>query len=177
MACFFRSSASEFLSISHGEILARLSTEYAKRGYTSQYSDQTLTWERDLRSLREVLANCLQSIPASENWGILLEFVIPRKEVRIDAVLLVNSQIVIIEAKSGELFSPARHQLEEYALLLHYFHKASDNRKIVPILVSPEAEEPDLDQINQYEMFPQMARYWIPRPGPPAHTAPRRSPG
>jgi hypothetical protein len=151
----------DFLSVSEGEILAQLSTEYAKRGYTSQYSDQTLTWERDIRSMRQVLASCIQMDPASENWGILLEFSIPRKEVRIDAVLLINGQIVILEAKSGEAFSQARHQLEEYALLLHYFHKASENRMIVPVIVSPEAGESNLDLLNQYEMFPQIAKYWI----------------
>lgn len=161
MASFYRSSVSEFLLTSEGEILSRLSTEYAKRGYTSQYSDQTLTWERDIHSLRQTLVDCTRKNPAAQNWGILLEFSIPRKEVRIDAVLLINDQVVILEAKSGAAFSQARRQLEEYALLLHYFHKASADRKIVPIFVSPEAGDPNLDALNQYEMFPQIATYWV----------------
>jgi hypothetical protein len=161
MASFYCSNVAEFLAISESEILARLSIAYANRGYTSQYTDQTLTWERDIRSLREALSQCIRKIPAAEQWGILLEFSIPRKEVRIDAVLLVGGQIVILEAKSGTAFFQARRQLEEYALLLHYFHKESTNRRIVPIIVSPESPDADLDALNQYEMFPQLATYWI----------------
>ena len=82
---------------------------------------------------------CLQIDETAGNWGLLLEFSIPRKEVRIDAVLLIHDEIVILEAKSGVDFFQARRQIEEYALLLHYFHKASDERVIVPIIVSPEA--------------------------------------
>ena len=163
MASFYRSRVAEFLSISDGEVLARLSTEYAKRGFTRQYTDQTLTWERDIRSLRQCLRECLQSDETAGDWGLLLEFSIPRKEVRIDAVLLIHSEIVILEAKSGVDFSQARRQIEEYALLLHYFHKASDERRIVPIIVSPEATAPDLDPLKQNELSPQLAIYWVKR--------------
>jgi hypothetical protein len=161
MASFYRSNVAQILAISESDILAQLSLAYANRGYTSQYSDQTLTWERDIRSLREALTACAQQIPTAGNWGVLLEFSIPRKEVRIDAVLLIGDQIVILEAKAGDAFQQARRQLEEYALLLHYFHKASANRCIVPIIVSPLAESADFDALNQYEMFPQLATYWV----------------
>lgn len=161
MASFYRSSVAHFLSISEGETIAQLSTEYARRGFTSQYTDQTLTWERDIHSLRLVLAQCVQNNRAAEDWGILIEFSIPRKEVRIDAVLLIGDEIVIVEAKTGSAFTQARKQLEEYALLLHYFHKASAERKIVPIIVSPEAGAPNLDLLNQQKMFPQLATYWV----------------
>lgn len=163
MASFYRSSVSEFLAVTDGEILARLSTEYAKRGFTSQYTDQTLTWERDIRSLRQALTHCAQKDGSATNWGILLEFSIPRKEVRIDAVLLIGGRIVILEAKSGSAFFQAKKQIEEYALLLHYFHKASANQMIVPIIVSPEACQPVLDPLRQDEMFPQLAIYWVKR--------------
>jgi hypothetical protein len=163
LASFYRSSVSEFLAISDGEVLARLSTEYARRGFTRQYTDQTLTWERDIRFLREALAECMRHDSSVANWGLLLEFSIPRKEVRIDAALLIGRNIVILEAKSGNAFSQARKQIEEYALLLHYFHKASNDRIIVPIIVSPEAGEPDLTPFKQNELFPQLAIYWVKR--------------
>jgi len=163
LASFYRSRVSEFLAVSDGEILARLSTEYAKRGFTSQYTDQTLTWERDIRSLRQTLTQCLHKYGSTADWGILLEFSIPRKEARVDAVLLIGGRIVILEAKSGNAFFNAKKQIEEYALLLHYFHKASANQMIVPIIVSPEAGQPDLDPLRQNEMFPQLAIYWVRR--------------
>jgi len=161
MASFYRSSVGDFLSLTDEQILARLSIAYANRGFTSQYAEQTLTWERDLHSLRTALVQCIESMPSARNWGILLEFSIPRKEMRIDVVLLVGETIVILEAKSGNTFLPARHQVEEYSLLLHYFHKASAENRIVPIVVSPAATPPNLDAVDQFEMFPQLAAYWI----------------
>jgi hypothetical protein len=108
-----------------------------------------------------VLHQLTQTTVDAFGWGVLLEFSIPRKEVRIDAILLIGQQIAILEAKTGSNFQQARKQLEEYALLLHYFHKASANRQIIPIIVSPEVGEPNLDSLNQHEMFPQLATYWV----------------
>lgn len=161
MGSFFRSSVGGFLALTDEQIVARLSIAYANRGFKSQYTDQTLTWERDLYSLRIVLEKCVQHIGTARGWGILLEFSIPRKEMRIDVVLLVGETIVILEAKSGSAFLQARRQIEEYALLLHYFHKESNGKRIVPIIVSPEADPPNLDALDQSETFPQLAAYWI----------------
>lgn len=161
MSSFYRSTVADFLALSEEQILARLEIAYAKYGYTSQFSDQTLTWDRDIRSLRACLQECVRTATKSASWGLLLEFSIPRKQARIDAVLLVNDEIVIIEAKSGAALWQAKRQIEEYALLLHYFHKASAERIIVPIIVSPQAPDPLLDSLFQYEMFPQLATYWV----------------
>jgi hypothetical protein len=161
MASFYRATVGGFLSSSEGELLARLSTAYANRGFTSQYSDQTLTWESDICSLRNTLRECVGKSSTANAWGIILEFSIPRKEKRIDIILLVRDTIVIAEAKSGDTGSAARQQLETYALLLHYFHKDSANRRIVPVLVSPSASVPDFVALNQTGFFPQMSSYWI----------------
>jgi hypothetical protein len=161
MASFYISNVEEFLEQSPEVLLAHLSTAYAHRGFTSQYADQTLTWQRDIQSLRQVLLASASRSQTASKWGVILEFSIPRKEKRIDIVLLVRDTIVIIEAKSAETGSTAKQQLETYALLLHYFHKGSSNRRIVPILVSSNAANPDLVALNQREFFPQMASYWI----------------
>jgi hypothetical protein len=95
------------------------------------------------------------------SWGILLEFSIPRKELRVDVILLIGDAIVLLEAKSRDISLPARRQIEEYALLLHYFHKGSSERRIIPIVVAPNARESRLETLNQYEMFPQLAASWI----------------
>ncbi len=161
MASFFRASVGEFLALSEGEILSRLSVGYANRGYTTQFSDQILTWEVELRSFRTALNSCVQQMPTASGWGVLLEFSIPRKEKRIDIVVLVGDQIVILEAKSSDPTAEARRQVEEYSLLLHYFHKGSAEKKIVPILIWPNASETSVDSLRQLEMFPQLAAYWI----------------
>jgi hypothetical protein len=161
MTCFYRSSVEEFLAQTDEHVLAHLGIAYANRGYTSQYSDQTLTWERDLNWLRSSLNRCVAKSDSARFWGLLLEFSIPRKEMRIDTVLLIRDAIVVVEAKTGTAASQARRQIEEYALLLHYFHKGSSDRRIVPIIVSSDSHDTDLDVLNQRELFPQLATYWI----------------
>jgi len=161
MASFYQATVAEFLSQTAEHVLARLSTGYANRGYTTQYADQTLTWERDLRSLWTSLEQCVAAAQQANAWGLILEFSIPKKELRIDAVLLVGEAVVILEAKTGAVGAQAHRQIEEYALLLHYFHKASDQRRIVPILVTREPATPSLLDLNQQEFFPQLTSYWI----------------
>lgn len=163
MASFYRASVGEFLSQTEDHILACLTTAYASRGYTRQYSDQTLTWERDVRSLRESLEQCVIRSDSARSWGVLLEFSIPRKELRIDVVLLIRDVIVVLEAKTRQAALQARRQIEEYALLLHYFHKESTEHRIVPVIVSPESDEPNLTALNQCEFFPQLPTYWVAR--------------
>ncbi len=161
MAAFFRATVGELLSLSDGEILSRLSVGYANRGYTSQFSDQILTWEHDLQSLRATLNICIQQIPGASHWGTLIEFSIPRKEKRIDVVLLIGNEVVILEVKSSNPSLEALRQLQEYALLLHYFHNGTAEKRIVPILIWPDAPKATLNSLQQMEMFPQLAAYWI----------------
>jgi hypothetical protein len=161
MTSFYRSSVEDFLALTDEQVIARLGIAYANYGYTRQFSDQTLTWERDIRSLRNCLEECIEASDLAKSWGLLLEFSIPRKEMRIDSVLLIRDVVVAIEAKTVIAGLQAKRQIEEYALLLHYFHQATAERRIIPIIVSTEAEEPDLTALNQQELFPQLATYWV----------------
>jgi hypothetical protein len=161
MASFYQATVAEFLIQTDEHVLAHLTIGYANRGFTSQYSDQTLTWERDLHSLRTSLQQCVAALAGARSWGLIVEFSIPKKELRIDVVLLVGETIVILEAKAGAVGAQAKQQIEEYALLLHYFHKASNDHRIVPILVANEPAKPNLLDLNQQAFFPQLSRYWI----------------
>jgi hypothetical protein len=161
MASFYYSSVDEFLTKSDDHILASLGKNYAGYGYTSLFSEQTVTWERDIRSLRKTLEDCVSLSQSAQSWGVFLEFSIPRKEKRIDIVILVKDVIVVLEAKAGPAASQAKRQVEEYALLLHYFHKKSADLRIVPIVVSPNAGEPNPSAVNQRNLFPQLPSYWI----------------
>jgi hypothetical protein len=155
MTSFYKSNVEEFLAQSDVSVIARLETAYARQGYTTLFTDQTLTWERDILLLRGTLEQCLGRSNSAGFWGVILEFSIPRKESRIDIVLLIREVVVVIEAKTTLAASQAKRQVEEYALLLHYFHKASSECRIVPVIVSLEARETNYDAINQGE-FPQM---------------------
>jgi Uncharacterized conserved protein (DUF2075) len=163
MTSFYRASVQEFLAQNEQQVLARLAVAYANRGYTSQYADQTLTWERDLSLLRRSLERCVVESDSARTWGLLLEFSIPRKEKRIDFVLLIRGVVVVLEAKTGEATSQAKRQIEEYVLLLHYFHRASAELRIVPIIVTSERNETDVAAVNQTQVFPQLASYWVTR--------------
>jgi hypothetical protein len=160
MSSFYRATAEHFVSESEEHILAKLAVAYANRGFTRQYSDQTLTWNRDIRSLKESLGECIRRLDSAKKWGVLLEFSIPRKERRIDAVLLILDTVVIVEAKTGDAGQAARRQIEEYGLLLHYFHKASAERKIVPIVVSQSQDRPVV-RLKPREVMPQAPGYWV----------------
>ncbi len=161
MTSFYKSSVAEFLAQSDERVLHRLATAYARQGYTSLFSDQTLTWERDIVLLRKSLAQCTAESESANGWGLLLEFSIPMRVVRIDVVLLIREVIVVLEAKTTLAASQAKRQVEEYALLLHYFHQASADCRIVPVIVSPEAAETNYDAINQRELFLQMPGYLV----------------
>lgn len=67
---------------------------------------------------------------------MLLEYPIPRVGKRIDAVLLADNVIIVIETKTGIAPNSASRQVEDYALNLACFHESSKNGTIVPLVVS-----------------------------------------
>lgn len=72
---------------------------------------------------------------------ILFEYTIPRLGKRIDAVLLVNNLIFVLEFKiaNDRYSSAACDQAYDYALDLHDFHEQSKNNIIIPIIVATQA--------------------------------------
>jgi len=52
MASFFHATVAEFLAQTNEHVFAQLTLGYANRGFTTQFTDQTLTWGRDVHSLR-----------------------------------------------------------------------------------------------------------------------------
>ncbi|MBS0365515.1 MAG: DUF2075 domain-containing protein [Proteobacteria bacterium] len=73
--------------------------------------------------------------------SVFLEFNIPRMGRRIDAVLLIDAVIFVVEFKVGEtrFERSAIDQVWDYALDLKNFHEASHTASIVPLLVATEA--------------------------------------
>ncbi|MEO6803141.1 MAG: DNA/RNA helicase domain-containing protein [Granulicella sp.] len=148
--------------MSDSEVLATLTIAYAKAGFAQMRTDTPLTWWSDLASLRIALQTLESLVPSSANWQLLLEFSIPRKEKRIDIVLLTGAEILLLECKRGPANQDAVRQVEEYALLLHYFHRPSDQRHIYPIVVSAAHEQQVQELRRQQELgFPTLPSYWI----------------
>src|SRR4051812_6743016 len=101
MPAFYSSSIADFLQLSETELTGLLSLAYARAGFTALKTSQTRTWFADLSSLREALEALVELHSRGKVWTILLEFEIPRKEKRIDVVLLANETIIILELKSS----------------------------------------------------------------------------
>ncbi len=166
MASYYRSTVGTFTITTRSEILAQLTLRHAA-SFAEMRSEVPLTWWDDVDSLQQTLLAVCQGKPAAEDWEILLEFEIPRKSGRIDAVLLAGARIVVLECKASDTGLAARRQLEEYATLLHYFHGGSQRRHLTPILVShgkcdPEAQTRARFRASQGELsFPSLASFWI----------------
>lgn len=80
---------------------------------------------------------------------------------RLDVVLVTSTSIVILECKTGSNTSEARRQVEEYALLLHYFHRPSHQKRLIPIVVSRSVGQNTVT-LRQHELeFPSLPSYWI----------------
>lgn len=87
----------------------------------------------------EILKSALEGRVGS----IFFEFSIPRMGRRIDAVVLLDACIFVLEFKVGsKVFdSLAIDQVTDYALDLKNFHESSHAPFVIPILISTEASE------------------------------------
>jgi hypothetical protein len=139
LPAYYRHTVAEFLQASTSEIIGDLTTGNARFGFSEVERDQIEAWEEEIFSLRKQLADlCKQETQASQ-WGLLLEFPIPRRQRRIDAVLLAGQLIFVLEFKSGISGAAwsSGQQVEDYALDLAYFHAPSHDTIIIPAVIAP----------------------------------------
>jgi hypothetical protein len=127
----------ELRSLAPAEVAARLAYAQAARHGELQLA-QRHAWEAQARILHAALA----SAPAA--WRVLFEYDLLRLEKRIDAVLLTDRAILVLEFKHGaRRFEPAdMRQAEDYALDLFDFHAGSRAHPVVPVLVATDAPVP-----------------------------------
>jgi hypothetical protein len=132
-------SIKNFLSEDTERIVGELTTAAAESGFYQQKSQQTLSWGVEIDILKENLSKISQAL----DWWLLLEYPIPRRGKRVDAILLANDLIFVIEFKSGSdtYFKEDLIQVEDYALDIRDFHSLSHESKIIPMLVATEAAE------------------------------------
>jgi len=128
---WYGTSVADFLQRSPDFVLGHL-TRHADFAVVPQQRD---AWLFQIDFLRTHLNGLV--------GAIFLEFNIPRMGRRIDAVLLLNGIVFVIEFKVGEhVFDRAAlDQAWDYALDLKNFHQASHALPIVPILIATGAAE------------------------------------
>ena len=122
---YYQNKVSEFLMDSADVIMGRL----AQINEFDLDLNQRDAWQKEIDLLKEALLK-----PEFASGTILLEYTIPRLCGRIDAVLLLNGVVFVVEFKVGERTYPkeAIKQVLEYCLDLKYFHQASENLELVP---------------------------------------------
>jgi hypothetical protein len=144
MAAGYSARLSEFASVSANEIIGRLVGQQARSGFASMRHAQTTTWQTQIPLLQRVINSLMLRQPAAAQWQLLLEYEIPRRDRRIDAVLLAHDVIFVLEFKVGatEFSAGDRWQTLAYSLDLRDFHEQSRDRRIIPILVVTDAHLP-----------------------------------
>ncbi len=95
---------------------------------------QKNAWLEQIRHLKSVLQNM-------EEGHVFFEFAIPRMGKRADVILLIGSQLFVLEYKvnATEHTAAAFDQALDYALDLKNFHSGSHHLWIAPIVVATDA--------------------------------------
>lgn len=91
-------------------------------------------WQEQIVVLRRELAGV--------EGALALEYSVPRMGSRIDAILIIENCVFVMEFKVGaKTFDRnAIDQVYDYALDLHYFHEPSHYIPLVPMLIATAAE-------------------------------------
>ena len=133
----FAGYVAEFRGLEEDALIGRLIDGVAATGVDGHRNAQITAWREQIRILRRQLAEA----PFQE-WFIVLEYEIPRRSRRPDAVLLRESTIFVLEFKVGAEAHDAtsRWQVQSYGMDLRDFHAGSQGRVIVPVLCATRAE-------------------------------------
>ena len=127
--CLYNTNIKDFLNTDKESILGTLYGNYHGEALTTT----TQAWVGEIEVLQRVLSEL------NINDGqIIFEYDIPRLGKRIDVVLLIRGIIFCLEFKVGQttILENDMDQVLDYALDLKNFHKFSEDRIIVPILIS-----------------------------------------
>lgn len=151
-SAYYSNSIKSFLEDSDDSILGVLSRENSS--FVSSYGMQTKSWDRLISILKTEFQRLCREIPQASNWYIALEYRIPRREKRIDLVIIAEKMLFVVEFKlSDKKFKyEFVSQLEDYCLDLEAFHKESFNKLIVPVLFVSDAPSHSIEtKISLYK--------------------------
>ena len=132
---YYSSAISEFMEEEENSIVGKL-TGSSQHDINKETSS---SWRAEIDSLKEALKDY------SDRGSIYLEYNIPRMGHRVDAIVLIDGIVFILEYKTGrQTFNQsARNQVWDYALDLKNFHADSKDRTLAPIVVVPWALDED----------------------------------
>ncbi len=127
--CLYNNCIEEFIKIDNNSIFGELCDGYHGEALTTTRE----AWKSEITIMKDVLSKL-----TTKNGKIIFEYDIPRLGKRIDVVLLLEGIIFCLEFKVGEtrVLENDVDQVLDYALDLKNFHKFSEDRIIVPILIA-----------------------------------------
>ena len=132
--CLYESSIDYFIGIDRDTIFGKLCEGYHGGTLTTTRE----AWLEEIEILQKEL------LPWKNADGhIIFEYDIPRLGKRIDVVLLLHGIIFCLEFKVGEtkIIENNIDQVLDYALDLRNFHKFSESKVIVPMLVATKYQK------------------------------------
>jgi hypothetical protein len=135
MRAWWSGTLSDFHVTDPTAILGILSTRLVET-HAINRDTQIIAWRRQIM----VLIDATAQLPP--DCRLLLEYPLLRLGRRIDAVLVTQSAILVLEFKVGDrtIAEADRRQVEDYALDLQDFHTGSLDQPIVPILIATDAK-------------------------------------
>src|SRR5579859_3878918 len=138
----------DFLRAEEDLIVGRLSS-ITQHGISELSAEQLDAWRIQIPILREALNHNFV-----QGCHLLLEFPIPRRGKRIDAVVLSGSLVLVLEFKCGSKHyqSDAIAQVEDYCLDLRDFHKGSRQCTIVPVLIATLAKDASFPEEAPFDL-------------------------
>lgn len=136
----FRTDLRGFLDTETRSVVGDLAKAVAAH-HPQLESMQIKAWTAEIDVLKNVATAIMAQRRDAADWPLLLEYSIPRRERRIDAVFLARGAVVVTEFKVGaqSFDSAGAWQVEEYALDLRDFHEASRHHPLFPVLVATKA--------------------------------------
>jgi hypothetical protein len=136
---YYSAPVSKFLDDDVGRILGVLTSAH----HHALEESQRWAWLEELPILKAAIAG------QPDGW-LFLELYIPRMGKRVDAALISENIVFLIEFKVGakEYALSSLDQVQDYALDLKNFHEGSHNVPIVPVLVSTKAESHPLPELR-----------------------------
>lgn len=131
MWAWWSGTAAELVEADPEQLVGALSQRLV-HAHMVNHATQLLAWRRQIALLRDALIG----LPGT--WRVLLEYPLLRLGRRIDAVLVGEACVLVLEFKVGatSFTTLDRRQVEDYALDLFDFHAESRAHPVVPILVA-----------------------------------------
>jgi hypothetical protein len=140
--CGWSGFISDFLTLSKDDWLNALQKHHQRCMNCSADQSQLLAWDHEFDLLTKELKQLLQVKSIVGTYTIIFEYELPRERGRRPDVIILGSSIFVIEFKDyANILQAHIDQAAAYARDLRSYHAASQQSKVVPILVLARAKD------------------------------------